>query len=62
MELRFDAIWRTNAGNKNSVAGHMKCSRGPQVLHHWPKSSKWINQSLRVKSVSGKSQPTQPCP
>jgi len=22
-------------GNENSDAGHIKCSRGPQVLHPW---------------------------
>jgi len=33
MELRCDAILYCNLGNKNSDAGHNKCSRGPQVPH-----------------------------
>jgi len=35
MELRFDAVLCLNLGNENSDAGHIKCSRGPQVPHHW---------------------------
>jgi len=39
MELRFDAMLYSNMGNENSDymgnensdAGHIKCSRGPQV-------------------------------
>jgi len=33
IELRFDAILYSNMGNENSVAGHIKYSRGPQVPH-----------------------------
>jgi len=33
MGLRFDAILYSSLGNKNYVAGHIKCSRGPQVPH-----------------------------
>jgi len=33
-ELRFDAMC-SNLGNESSDAGHMKCSRGPQVPHPW---------------------------
>jgi len=32
MELRFDAMLYSDLGNENSDAGHIKCSRGPQVL------------------------------
>ena len=31
MEFRFDAMLCSNLGNKNSDAGHIKCSRGPQI-------------------------------
>jgi len=31
MELRFDAILFSKLGDENSDAGHVKCSRGPQV-------------------------------
>jgi len=33
MELRFDAILYSKLGNKNSDAGHIKRSGGPQVPH-----------------------------
>jgi len=33
MELRFDAMLYSYLGNENSDAGHIKYSRGPQVLH-----------------------------
>jgi len=33
MELRFDAILYSKLGKENSNAGHIKCSRGPQVPH-----------------------------
>jgi len=33
MELRFDAILYSKLGNKNSDAGHIKCSHRPQVPH-----------------------------
>jgi len=35
MELRFEAMLCSNLGNEDSVAGHVKCSRGPQVPHPW---------------------------
>jgi len=35
MELRFDAMLYSDMGNENSDAGHVKCSRGPQVPYHW---------------------------
>jgi len=31
--LRFDAMLCSNLGKENSSAGHIKCSRGPQVPH-----------------------------
>jgi len=31
MELRFNAMLRSNLGNENSDTGHIKCSRGLQV-------------------------------
>jgi len=31
MRLRFDVMLHSNFGNENSGAGHIKCSRGPQV-------------------------------
>jgi len=33
VELRLEAILHSNLGNENSNAGHIKCSRGPQVAH-----------------------------
>jgi len=33
MELHLDAMLCSNIGNKNSDAGHIKCSHGPQVPH-----------------------------
>jgi len=30
-EIRFDAMLCANLGNENYDAGHIKCSRGPQV-------------------------------
>jgi len=33
MEFRFDAMLCSNLGHKNSDAGHIECSRGPQVPH-----------------------------
>jgi len=30
---RFDAMLCSKLGNENSDAGHIKCSRGPQVPH-----------------------------
>ena len=35
MEIRFDGILYFNLCNENSDAGHIKCSPGPQVPHHW---------------------------
>jgi len=35
IKLRFDAVLYSNLGNKNSDAGRIKCSHGPQVLHPW---------------------------
>ena len=32
-EARFDVILYSKLGNENSDAGHIKCSRGPQVPH-----------------------------
>jgi len=37
--LRFGAMLHSNLGNENSDAGHMKCLRGPQVLHPWCNAS-----------------------
>jgi len=31
MELRFDAMLRSNLGSESSDAGQSKCSPGPQV-------------------------------
>jgi len=39
MMLRFGAMLHSNLGNENSDAGHMKCLRGPQVLHPWCNAS-----------------------
>ena len=39
MELRVGVILYSKLGNENSDAGHMKCSRGPQVPHPWSKMS-----------------------
>jgi len=33
MELRFHVTLCSNVGNAQSDAGHIKCSRGPQVPH-----------------------------
>jgi len=33
MELHLDAMLCSNIGNKNSDAGHIKCSHRPQVPH-----------------------------
>jgi len=33
MELRFDTMLYSNLGNENSVAGRIKCSRGPHLAH-----------------------------
>jgi len=46
MELRFDAMLCSNLGNENSDAGHIKCSRGPQVPH--PCSRESMKTSLNV--------------
>jgi len=35
MVLRFDWMLYSNLGNEHYDAGHVKCSRGPQVLHPW---------------------------
>jgi len=35
MWLRFDVMLYSNFGNENSGAGHVKCSRGPQVPDPW---------------------------
>jgi len=35
MELRFHVMLYSNFGTENSDAGHIKCSRGPQVPHSW---------------------------
>jgi len=35
MELRFDAMLYSSLGNESCDAGHIKCSRGPQVPHPW---------------------------
>jgi len=37
MEFCFVAVLCSNLGNKNSDAGRIKCSRGPQVPHRWGK-------------------------
>jgi len=37
MDLRFDTMLCSNLSNENSVEGHIKCSRGPQVPHAWVK-------------------------
>jgi len=36
MDLRFDTMLYSNLGNKHFVAGHTKCSCGPQVPHPRP--------------------------
>ena len=41
MELRFEAMLHSNFGNENCDAGHIKCSRGPQVLHPWSRWRIW---------------------
>jgi len=33
MELRIGAMLYSNVGNETTDAGHIKCSRGPQVPH-----------------------------
>jgi len=33
MDHRFDTLLYSNLGIENSVAGHIKWLRGPQVLH-----------------------------
>jgi len=33
IEFRFHAMLYSNVGNEYSDAGHIKCSRGPQVPH-----------------------------
>jgi len=38
MELRFDVIFYSKLGNKNSDAGHIKHSGGPQVPNPVSKS------------------------
>jgi len=38
MELSFDAILNSKMSNENSDAGHIKCSRRPQVPHLWFKT------------------------
>ena len=61
MELRSDAMLYSNLGNENSDAGHIKCSRGPQVLHSC--SVCWLHQveqfvvSFTWKNVSTLSSP-----
>jgi len=37
MELRFDPMLYSNLGNEHYDAGHIKSSRGSQVLHPWYK-------------------------
>jgi len=39
MEFRFDSILCSELGKENSDAGHIKCSRGPQVPHPCPNSN-----------------------
>jgi len=47
MDLRFDAILYSKSGNENSDAGHIKCSRGPQVPHFWFKELRvWVDVEL----------------
>jgi len=41
MELRFDAILYSNLSNENSDAGHIKCSRGPQVPNSCSSTIAW---------------------
>jgi len=38
MDLRFDTMLYSYLCNENSIAGHIKCSRGPHVRHPWLKS------------------------
>jgi len=33
VDIRFDAIFYSKLGNKNSDAGHIKCSRRPHLAH-----------------------------
>jgi len=35
MGFRFGAMLCANLGEENSDAGHIECSRGPQVPHSW---------------------------
>jgi len=41
MELRFHAILYSKLRNENSDAGHLKCSRGPQVPRPWCNGRKY---------------------
>ena len=50
-EFRFDAILCSKLGNENSDAGHIKCSRGPQVPHPWTGATK-SQQSQIFSAVS----------
>jgi len=40
MGLRFDAMLHSILGNESSGAGRIKCSRGPQAFHPWPKAQR----------------------
>ena len=46
MEFRFDSILCSELGKENSDAGHIKCSRGPQVPHPCPN---WNFASKKLK-------------
>jgi len=37
MVPRFEEMLYSNLGKENYVAGHIKCLRGPQVPHPWPR-------------------------
>jgi len=59
MEFRFDACLYLKLGNKNSDAGHIKCSRGPQVPHPW---CKWITKMPKKRiSVTSGHNPRRKC-
>jgi len=59
MELRSDAMLYFNLGNENFDAGHIKCSRGPQVLHTWLQE---FNERIFFRSPVVKSTEMTPLP
>jgi len=51
MELRLDVILYDKLVNENSDAGHIKCSRGPQVPHPWLKATSTWHTALYLLLV-----------